>query len=202
MPTCLYLSDMLFFVLCSSLFACSSLCSNSMMVKYLTISIKRCTFAAGKQKKNLMEDNNGHFSSRDCIIQLISTRMASRQAMQRLLRDSGAGITFEMLQIMSCLWTEQGISQQTLAVRTSKDKACLTNLMLNLEKKGYVCRREDPKDKRNKLVYLTDEGEAFRRWISPKLSAYYTRLDEILGKDVIKQTEKLLKDLQHAIETY
>ena len=57
-------------------------------------------------------------------------------------------------------------------------------------------------DKRNKLVYLTDEGEAFRRWISPKLSAYYTRLDEILGKDVIKQTEKLLKDLQHAIETY
>lgn len=172
------------------------------LVKYLTISIKRCTFAAEKKKKNFMEDNNGHFSSRDCIIQLISTRMASRQAMQRLLRDSGAGITFEMLQIMSCLWTEQGISQQTLAVRTSKDKACLTNLMLNLEKKGYVCRREDPKDKRNKLVYLTDEGEAFRRWISPKLSAYYTRLDEILGKDVIKQTEKLLKDLQHAIETY
>lgn len=128
---------------------------------------KKMYFCSRKEKKNFMEDNNGHFSSRDCIIQLISTRMASRQAMQRLLRDSGAGITFEMLQIMSCLWTEQGISQQTLAVRTSKDKACLTNLMLNLEKKGYVCRREDTKDKRNKLVYLTDEGEAFRRWISP-----------------------------------
>ena len=37
------------------------------------------------------------------------------------------------------LWHEQGISQQILAERIAKDKACLTNLMNNLEKKGYVC---------------------------------------------------------------
>ena len=73
-------------------------------------------------------------NSRNCILQLIRTRMASRQAMQRLLKKNGAGITFEMLQVMSCLWSEQGISQQTLAERTSKDKACLTSLMGNLER--------------------------------------------------------------------
>jgi len=141
-------------------------------------------------------------TSRNCILQLIRTRMASRQAMQRLLKTSGANITFEMLQIMSCLWSEQGISQQTLAMRTAKDKACLTSLMLHLERKGYVCRREDPKDRRNKLVYLTEEGEAFHQWIAPLLAAYYKRLEDILGKDKIAQTEELLKDLQHAIETY
>mgnify|MGYP003188791415 FL=1 len=112
------------------------------------------------------------------------------------------GITFEMLQVMSCLWSEQGISQQTLAERTSKDKACLTSLMGNLERKGYVCRREDPNDRRNKLVYLTEEGEAFHQWIAPTLAAYYERLENILGKEQLLQTEKLLKDLQHAIETY
>ena len=37
-------------------------------------------------------------TSRNCILQLIRTRMASRQAMQRLLKASGANITFEMLQ--------------------------------------------------------------------------------------------------------
>lgn len=128
--------------------------------------------------------------------------MASRQAMQKLLKQSGAGITFEMLQIMSCLWSEQGISQQTLAVRTAKDKACLTNLMLNLERKGYVCRHEDPKDRRNKLVYLTEEGEEFHQWIAPVLTAYYERLEQILGTEKLKQTNELLKELQHAIETY
>lgn len=128
--------------------------------------------------------------------------MASRQAMQKLLKQSGAGITFEMLQIMSCLWSEQGISQQTLAARTAKDKACLTNLMLNLERKGYVCRHEDPKDRRNKLVYLTEKGEEFHQWIAPVLTAYYERLEQILGTEKLKQTDELLKELQHAIETY
>lgn len=105
-----------------------------------------------------MSENPG---SRSCILQLIRTRMASRQAMQRLLKNSGAGITFEMLQVMSCLWNEQGISQQILAERIAKDKACLTSLIGNLERKGYVCRHEDPKDRRNKLVYLTEKGEEF-----------------------------------------
>lgn len=148
-----------------------------------------------------MENQNNNIP-RDCILQLIRTRMASRQAMQRLLKNSGAGITFEMLQVMSCLWNEQGISQQTLAERIAKDKACMTGLMLNLERKGYVCRHEDPSDRRNKLVFLTDEGEAFHQWIAPRLSAYYERLESMLGADRIRQTEELLKDLQHAIETY
>lgn len=140
--------------------------------------------------------------SRDCILQLIRTRMASRQAMQRFLKNTGAGITFEMLQIMSCLWQEQGISQQILAERVAKDKACLTNLMQNLERKGYVYRTEDPADRRNKLVYLTDKGEAFHQWLVPQLELYYQRLQRELGLEQLKLTEKLLKDLQHVLETY
>lgn len=141
-------------------------------------------------------------TSRECLRQLIRTRMASRQAMQRFLKNIGADITFEMLQIMSCLWYEQGISQQILAERTAKDKACLTNLMLNLERKGYVCRREDTRDRRNKLVFLTEEGERFRRWIVPQLQEYYQRLDLLIGEEKLKQIENLLKEVQHALETY
>lgn len=147
-------------------------------------------------------NTNENLSPRSCILQLIRTRMASRQAMQRLLKNNNAGITFEMLQIMSCLWSEQGISQQTLAERTAKDKACLTNLMLNLERKGYVCRKECSNDRRNKLVYLTEEGEKFHQWIAPMLEEYYRGLEEKLGKEKLQLTEKLLKELQDAIESY
>lgn len=141
-------------------------------------------------------------TSRDCLRQLIRTRMASRQAMHRFLRNTGAGITFEMLQIMSSLWTEQGISQQELAKRTAKDKACLTNLMQNLERKGYVCRREDPKDRRTKRVYLTEEGEGFRDWLVPQLKVYYGRLDEALGMEKLRHIEGLLKELENVLESY
>ncbi len=141
-------------------------------------------------------------TSRECLRQLIRTRMASRQAMQRFLKNVGADITFEMLQIMSCLWSEQGVSQQVLAERTAKDKACLTNLMLNLERKGYVCRKEDIHDRRNKLVFLTEEGEAFRRWLVPQLKEYYKRLDDLMGEEKLKHIQELLQELQHALETY
>ena len=92
---------------------------------------------------------------RELMLQVVRTRMAFRRSMQRTLKKNNAGITFEMLQVLSSLWHEQGISQQILAERIAKDKACLTNLMNNLEKKGYVCRKEDPNDRRNKLVFLT-----------------------------------------------
>lgn len=97
-----------------------------------------------------MENYN---SSRGLIQQMLRTRMAFRQALQRVLKRNNIDITFEMLQVLSSLWQEQGISQQALAEKTAKDKACMTNLMANLEKKGWIMRQEDPNDRRNRLVY-------------------------------------------------
>lgn len=128
--------------------------------------------------------------------------MASRQAMQRFLKEIGAGITFEMLQVMSCLWKQQGISQQTLAERTAKDKACMTNLINNLEKKGYVYRTEDGNDRRNKLVCLTESGEEYRKWITPKLDGYYRGIYDKLDKDRLSETETLLKELQDVLDNH
>ena len=58
---------------------------------------------------------------RELMLQVVRTRMAFRRSMQRTLKKNNAGITFEMLQILSCLWHEQGITQQVLAERTAKD---------------------------------------------------------------------------------
>ena len=147
-----------------------------------------------------MEKESAAF--RELMLQLFRTRMTFRRTVQQALKKMEAGITFEMLQIMSCLWTEQGISQQVLAERTAKDKACLTNLMSNLERKGYVCRKEDPSDRRNKLVYLTEEGEKFHEWIAPLLADYYHELEMRIGNEKLRQIENLLIELQHALEEY
>ena len=80
-------------------------------------------------------------SARELILQILRTRMAFRQTLQRVLKRHNVDMTFEMLQVMNCLWNEQGISQQSLAEKTAKDKACLTNLINNLEKKNWVIRK-------------------------------------------------------------
>ena len=45
---------------------------------------------------------------RELMLQIVRTRMAFRRSMQRTLRKNNAGITFEMLQVLSSLWHEQG----------------------------------------------------------------------------------------------
>ena len=126
---------------------------------------------------------------RELMLQIVRTRMAFRRSMQRTLRKNNAGITFEMLQVLSSLWHEQGISQQILAERIAKDKACLTNLMNNLEKKGYVYRKEDPADRRNKLVFLT-----------PILDQVYVYAEKIIGIESIETMLSELKGVYDVLE--
>lgn len=116
--------------------------------------------------------------SRELMLQMLHTRMAFRQTIQRVLKAGNIDMTFEMLQIMHSLWKKQGVSQQTLAEQTAKDKACLTNLINNLEKKGWVIRQEDPEDKRSRLVYLTQSGEQLAQSVNPLLQGIYEEIEK------------------------
>lgn len=137
---------------------------------------------------------------RELMLEVVRIRMAFRKAMQRTLKKNNAGITFEMLQVLSSLWHEQGVSQQVLAERIAKDKACLTNLMINLEKKGYVCRKEDVADRRNKLVFLTPEGEEFKNLIRPILDQVYVYAENIIGRESIERMLSELKSARDVLE--
>ncbi len=132
--------------------------------------------------------------SRELFLTILSTRMAFRQAIQRVLKQNKVEMTFEMLQIMHRLWLTEGVSQQFLAEKTAKDKACLTNLINNLEKKGWVMRKEDSSDKRNRLVFLTDEGRELSKEIRPLLDELYIRITEkMTEKRVQSSINNLLK---------
>lgn len=137
---------------------------------------------------------------REMMYAVVHTRMEFRRMLQRLLKSNNTGITFEMLQILSSLWQQQGISQQILAERTAKDKACMTNLMTNLEKKGYIYRIEDPQDRRNKLVYLTEEGKKFSDRLKPLLTDAYARAEKEIGMDNIRTILSGLERIKAEIE--
>ncbi len=138
--------------------------------------------------------------ARNLMQQILKTRMAFRQTLQRVLKRNNIDMTFEMLQILSSLWHQQGISHQFLAQKTSKDKACLTNLMGNLEKKGWIVRRENPSDRRNRLVYLTSEGERISALVRPMVYDVYVQVTDIMGIDEIKESILKLKKLDEIFD--
>lgn len=146
-----------------------------------------------------MENYN---SSRALILQMLKTRMAFRQALQRVLKRNSIDITFEMLQILSCLWQEQGVSQQILAEKTAKDKACMTNLMPNLEKKGWIMRQEALTDRRNRLVYLTPAGEEISDRIRPLIQDFYTQTGKQMGIENLNACSNQLQTLYEILSQF
>ena len=132
-------------------------------------------------------------AAHELVLQILKTRMTFRQTIQRVLKSNNVDMTFEMLQVMHRLWKKPGVSQQYLAEQTAKDKACLTNLINNLEKKGWVERREDPTDRRNKQIHLTEAGEELSHRVKPLLHNIY---DEVGARLTTRQIESFMNNLK------
>ena len=132
-------------------------------------------------------------AAHELVLQILKTRMTFRQTIQRVLKSNNVDMTFEMLQVMHRLWKKPGVSQQYLAEQTAKDKACLTNLINNLEKKGWVERREYPSDRRNKQIHLTEAGEELSHRVKPLLHNIY---DEVGARLTPRQIESFMNNLK------
>ncbi|MCC5932245.1 MAG: MarR family transcriptional regulator [Cyclobacteriaceae bacterium] len=88
-------------------------------------------------------------------------RQASRiggYRMDHKFERAGYPITREQFGVIRLLWEENGRTQQNLAERLVKNKASITSLIENLEKKNLILRKPNRHDKRSKLVYLTEKG--------------------------------------------
>ena len=112
-------------------------------------------------------------------------RNKSRQTIQLRMKENNMNLTFEMLEVLSCLWRQNGINQQEIADITLKDKSSMTYLIDNLVKRNMVKREEDENDRRNKLIYLTDEANNLKAQLYPWVTEMYTvATEDIDAKDL------------------
>ncbi len=120
-------------------------------------------------------------------------RMAFRKYMQGKIRSLELHLTFEMLEVMICLWRRDGVNQQVIADITLRDKSAMTYLIDNLMKRKMIRREEDARDRRNKLIFLTPEGRQLQQTLQPWVSEMYERATAnmdagtlIAGKEMIE----------------
>jgi DNA-binding MarR family transcriptional regulator len=126
-------------------------------------------------------------------------RMQFRKYMQGKVRSLELHLTYEMLEVMICLWRQDGVNQQLIADITLRDKSAMTYLVDNLIKRKMITRREDERDRRNKLIYLTAEGRQLQETLQPWVAEMYDRATSgvdtaslAIGKELI---ERMIKNL-------
>lgn len=84
-------------------------------------------------------------------------------------RQAGYELTIEQWSILSDLNRQDGVSQQVFADRSAKNKASITSLINNLEKKGWVLRKPDREDRRSNKIFITSEGASIYKMLHPIL---------------------------------
>ncbi len=108
-------------------------------------------------------------------------------------------VTAEQWAILDCLWTQDGQTQQQLANLTQKNKASITHLIDNLEKRKLVKRVIHEKDRRNKMIHLTPEGTNLQEPLTKAVKRTLKQLTSGLDKKDMKDCRKTLKKLVHNV---
>ncbi len=114
-----------------------------------------------------METKGGFLISR---IKQVGTRI-----FDRMLADSGID-SFNGAQgrILYVLWQNEDISISSLSAQTSLANTTLTNMLDRMENMGLIVRKPDPKDRRNKLIALTEKAKS--------LQDDYTRISQQMNE--------------------
>jgi DNA-binding MarR family transcriptional regulator len=107
---------------------------------------------------------------------------------------SGFDVTPVQFAILNALIDDPGEDQITLSGRVAFDPATFGSVIARLEAKGWVVRHADPDDRRRKLLWTTEAGEAValrmkraasraqQRIVGPLEADEQTQLAALLGK--------------------
>lgn len=98
--------------------------------------------------------------------------------------------------ILYVLWQNDGISISGLSAQTSLANTTLTSMLDRMDAAGLIVRVSDPKDRRSKLIALTDKAKSLKddyERISQKMSdLYYIDFSE---QEIIQFESYLLRVL-------
>lgn len=140
-----------------------------------------------------METKGGFLISR---IKQLGTRI-----FDRMLAESGID-SFNGAQgrILYVLWQNDSISISSLSAQTSLANATLTAMLDRMEKIGLIVRKPDPKDRRNRLIGLTEKAKSLQgdyARISERMTEiYYTGFTEAEIMQFESYLQRVLDNLE------
>lgn len=119
----------------------------------------------------------------------------------RKVKEHNIDVTIEMLEVLYVLWQKDHINQQEIAEKTNRNKASLTSLIDNLVCRNLVTRKQDPTDRRNNLIVLTQNGTDYKEKLIPMLVDIYESFKIDISSKEIENTTLVLKKLYKTMKT-
>lgn len=105
------------------------------------------------------------------------------------------GVTPVQYALLRLLWKEDGQFGFELAEQLILDSATITGIIDRLEQNGFIERRVDLNDRRNKVVFLTEKGRSLEVPLCKKMDEMNNEVMADLGIEEIKQFKKTLFDI-------
>lgn len=103
----------------------------------------------------------------------------------------GLDLSKEQMLVLKKLHEKDGLIQNELAALTFRDKSSLARLLIKMERKNYVFRKQDDFDRRLNRVFLTEAG----RTIFLKTRPIMIRLNNIIERNISE------RDIEHLKKT-
>jgi DNA-binding MarR family transcriptional regulator len=72
------------------------------------------------------------------------------------------GLTNMQHMVLEGVWYQEGITAAELGKLLILDKATLSGVLMRLEESGWICRDNDPEDKRLIRLYPTEKANRFK----------------------------------------
>ena len=109
-------------------------------------------------------------------------------------------ISLEQWYILHFIYQNEGCNQNKLSHSADKDSGAMTRSLNTLENKGFIERKKSYQDKREHLVYLTDEGKDIYKKSSEIMSQNAQEIRSIFSESELEQFKYLLNKLDSNLD--
>lgn len=110
--------------------------------------------------------------------------------MQRKLQERDMPLTSEQAKVLNLIHHHPGINQKSIAETLRKDKPGVTRLVEGLERSYLIIRKQDESDRRNRRLFLTDDGEKVRSQLDPIIKEIHDCLYDGISEKEIERFKK------------
>lgn len=170
--------------------------SNSVFDKSITFD-KNSSFAPIEQMINLRASRNPDFPHQEVLLVRLCMHMQSKilEHRNKILREQGINETLFMALITLESQESRSIQPSELSAALGSSRTNATRIADELEKRGWIERRESDSDRRCLHLHMTDDGKAFLDRLLPPQHKSLHFLWSTLEKEEQKQLEVLMRKL-------
>jgi DNA-binding MarR family transcriptional regulator len=115
---------------------------------------------------------------------------------QEAMNARGLDLTKEQMIVLKKLHDQDGLPQNELAFLTLRNKSSLTRLLVKMERKEYIVRKQGKEDKRINNVFLTSLGKETFKKTRPIIKSIIDTMEQNISILEKQQIIKILQKIQ------